>query len=340
MRVLVTGATGLVGVETVERLRSEPGLTVVGVSRRPPDPSPGLVAWDMAAEEPPAAVRGPWDAIVHTAADTRWSATAEEAVRANVDTVAALRPLVSPDTHVVHVSTAYAIGTGDAADDSPDGYRNNYEWSKARAERLARELFPRLTIVRPPLVIGARASGRAARFAGMYTILRGVTASTVPVLVGRPEAFFDVLPVDDLAALLVALVTGAEPEAAPGADPLVIAGGAGAPRAEDALEVMIETLNAWREEQGHEPFDAPRLVEPESWDRFFLPFARSELAPRQLLILELLSHFNPYMAITTPLDVTHPVDDVLPAIETSVRYWADSNARVASMPPRPWTAKA
>jgi nucleoside-diphosphate-sugar epimerase len=339
-RVLVTGATGLVGSETVAALSRDPDVSVTGVCRRPPEPAPGLVSWDMAAEEPPPALRGHWDVIVNAAADTRWSATAEEATRSNVDTLARLRSLVARDTHVIHVSTAYAIDIRGASSDDPRDYRNNYEWSKSRAERVARELFPRLTIVRPPLIIGCRDSGRAARFAGMYTILRGITASTVPVVVGVPDAFFDVVPVDDVAALLVALVSGAEPEPGPEAEPLRIAGGPRAPRAEEALEVIVGTLNAWREERGVEPFDQPRLVDPDSWNRFFLPFARDELTPRQLRILDLLTHFHPYLAITAPLERTHPVDDVLPCVEASVRYWADSNVRVASLSPRPWTANA
>ena len=62
----------------------------------------------------------------------------------------------------------------------PADYRNTYEWSKAHAERLARELFPQLTIIRPPLIVGRRLDGRAARFAGMYTILRGMTRALDP----------------------------------------------------------------------------------------------------------------------------------------------------------------
>src|SRR5205823_1818108 len=132
---------------------------------------------DLGNGGPPDGLAGEWDAIVHTAADTRWTQSYDEAFRANVATVAALEPLVSRSTHVIHVSTAYAVGLrADVSSEDASDYRNAYEWSKAHAERLAKRLFERVTIVRPPLIIGRRSDGRAARFAGMYTILRGIAS--------------------------------------------------------------------------------------------------------------------------------------------------------------------
>jgi nucleoside-diphosphate-sugar epimerase len=260
----------------------------------------------------------------------------EAAERANVVTVEALAPLVSEDTHLVHVSTAYAVGLrGDV--ESPDiaDYRNSYEWSKAHAERLARERFANLTIVRPPLIVGRRADGRAARFAGMYTVLRGITSSMVPVIVGEAGGYFEVIPVDDLAEVIADVVAG------PGSgEVLTVAGGTGAPDVETAVGLMTTSLNAWRTERGLDPFDEPKLVSRDSWNRFFLPFARSELTARQLRVIELLANFEPYLALTEPLVPTHPVRDIEPCISTAVSYWAGVESRQASLAPKPWKAAA
>ncbi len=308
---------------------------MVGTSRPRTADRFGFAAWDM-AEQAPAALAGPWDAIVHCAADTRWTLSLDDAFAANVRTVEALAPLVSADTHVIHVSTAYATGLrGQAASDDPADYRNTYEWSKAHAERLARKTFPRLSIVRPPLIMGRREDGFAARFAGMYTVLRTLTTSMLPAVVALPEAQFELVPVDDLAALLVELVQGA-----PSAEVLTIAGGEDAMRVDRGLELIVEALNAWRLERGHEAFPAPRLVTPESWERFFLPFVRDELSLRQRRTLDLLSNFQPYLAVTEPLAPTHPVRDVEACVPASVRYWAESHVRQASLPLRPWKAAA
>ncbi len=332
--VLVTGATGLVGYEVCEQLRAA-GHEVVGVSRRR-SAGEGVLAWDMAAEPPPRSLLRSWDAIVHAAADTRWTMSAEEASNANVATVGALAPLVAPRTHVVHVSTAFATGLRGSVESAElEDFRNTYEWSKAHAERLARESFARLTIVRPPLIVGRRADGRAARFTGMYTILRGIAASMVPVVVGSEEAWFDVIPVDELAALIASSL------ARPGeGEVLTIAAGDRAPRVEEAVGLMTAGLNDWRVERGCEPFELPRLVSEDSWNRFFLPFVRSELSPRQLRILDLLSNFQPYMVLEQPLEPTHRVDDAGAAIGPSVRYWADSEPRLAAAALRPWKAAA
>lgn len=330
----MTGATGLVGFELLELLRSRGARDVVGASRRGSETVPDVAVWDMSAGEPPPELRRDWDAIVNAAADTRWTQSPEEAERANVASVAALEPLVSDATHVIHVSTAYAIGLrGDIASPDLADYRNTYEWSKAHAERLAAERFTRLTIVRPPLIVGRRGDGHAVRFAGMYLVLRGITSSTIPVVVANADAYFDLIPVDDLTELIADLV--AAPGEADGRT-LTIAGGEGAPRVAHAFEVMVDALNAWRVERGHEPFAQPKLVTSESWNRFFLPFARDQLTSRQLKILELLENFQPYLGIETPLEPTHPVADMDDPIRASVGFWADSNERAAGLAPRPW----
>lgn len=333
--VLVTGATGLVGSELIGQLHGR-GAEVVGVSRRGAPHVPDVVAWDMSVEPPPAPLRRRWDAIVNAAANTRWTMSEEEATAANVASVRALETLVDAETHVVHVSTAYAVGLrGDVESANPADYRNTYEWSKAHAERVAREAFADLTVVRPPLIVGRRSDGRAARFAGMYTLIRGLTIGTVPAVVADPEARFDAIPVDDLCRLLadVAASGGREEEAV-----LTIAAGEAAPRVDEAIAAIVGSLNEWRLRRGHEPLECPPLIEPERWRRFHRPLAHQHLNPRQLLILGLLESFEPYLALVEPLRPERGVGDVLPCLRTSTAYWAEANPRVAALAPRPWRA--
>jgi len=333
--VLVTGATGLVGSELTEQLRAN-GAEVVGVSRRGAPHDPGVLAWDMGSEPAPAPLHRRWDTIVNAAANTRWTMSEEEATAANVASVRALEPLVGAETHVIHVSTAYATGLrGDVESVDPADYRNTYEWSKAHAERVAREAFANLTVVRPPLIVGRRSDGRAARFAGMYTLIRGLTIGTVPAVVADPEARFDAIPVDDLCRLLAdAAVRGAQRDEAV----LTIAAGEAAPRVEEAIAAIVGSLNEWRLQRGHEPLECPPLIEPERWQRFHRPFVRQHLSPRQLLILELLESFEPYLALVEPLRPDREATDVLPCLRTSTTYWAGTNPRVAALAPRPWRA--
>jgi len=331
--VLVTGASGLVGHELLEQLRQGDDVDVVGTSRRG-SRELGIPAWDMATEQPPAELERTWDVIINAAANTRWTMSQEEATAANVASVQALGTLVSEQTHVVHVSTAYAVGLrGDVESPDPTDYRNTYEWSKAHAERVAHGLFGRLTIVRPPLIVGRRLDGRAARFSGMYTLIRGMTVGTVPAVVASPDSRFDAIPVDDLCHLILTLA--ADPSAG---DHRVqtIAAGAAAPTVEEAVGTIVDSLNEWRRGQGCKQLDTPPLITPDSWDRFFRPFVREHLSPRQQLILDLLSSFEPYLALSEPLIPDQLVDDVLPCIEASTTFWAETNPRLARLTPKPW----
>lgn len=331
--VLVTGATGLVGSELVEQLR-EGGAEVVGVSRRGAPHNPDVVAWDMSGEPVPAQLHRRWDVVVNAAANTRWTMSEEEATAANVASVRALQPLVGAETHVVHVSTGYATGLrGDVESADPADYRNTYEWSKAHAERVARDAFPSLTVVRPPLIVGRRNDGRAARFAGMYTLIRGLTIGTVPAVVANPKARFDAIPVDDLCRLLAELSTG---ETKADQVVLTIAAGEMAPRVEEAIAGIVGSLNEWRQARGHEPLACPPLIEPERWRRFHRPFAQQHLSPRQLLIMDLLESFEPYLVLGEPLRPDIEVGEVLPCLRTSTTYWAEANPRVAGLAPRAW----
>lgn len=337
-RILLTGATGLVGAQLLSELQGQPGLEVVGTSRRGSKDG-AVIPWDMAAGVVPAALHGPWDVIVNNAADVRWTMEPEEALRANVTTLDGLAAIAGPQTHVVHVSTAYATGrTGSIESADLGDYRNTYEWSKAAAERLARDRFPHLTIVRLSLITGRRGDGKAARFAGLYVLLRGIASSTIPAVPAARGAYCDVIPVDDCTRVLAEVALAALPDAGDHRT-YTVAGGTNAPTVEVVVPAMVEALNAWRAERGVEPFGQPKLVEPEAWDRFFLAFAREHLTPRQQRALDLLRAYEPYLQIMEPRAATHEVTDVMSTIATSSTAWCNSFARLAAMPLRPWQAR-
>src|SRR5262245_56531393 len=88
-RMLVTGATGVVGHEVVARAQ-ERGWKVVGCAA---SGGPGVVAWPMGQGPPPHDLAGPWDVIVHCAARPRFDLTPEDAYASNVIPLKALTGL-------------------------------------------------------------------------------------------------------------------------------------------------------------------------------------------------------------------------------------------------------
>jgi nucleoside-diphosphate-sugar epimerase len=337
--MLVTGATGVVGQDLVETARRS-GWEVVGCSARGAAGRDGfedVLAWRMGAETVPAALRRHWDVVVHAAARPKWNLDFDTAHQANVVPLADLAEVVGPATHLVHVSTAYAIGLrGDTASADRADYRNSYEWSKAEAERVVRDRWPDATVVRPPLVVGRRDDGRVARFSGLYTIVRSAVAGMLPVFVAETGALSEVVSCCDVTACVLA---AAEQGPAAGGRVDVLGRGAASATTKEVLDSMFIGLNRWRAMQGGPLFTPPSLVTPDQWHRFYLPFARPHMTQRQRHFTDLLAEYLPYMAITEPMAVTWPVDPVLGCVEQSIVRWAQAFPRLAMATPAPWVGQ-
>jgi nucleoside-diphosphate-sugar epimerase len=332
--VLLTGAAGVVGRELADQLREGGGDEIVLSSRQPDEVD--VVAWDMGREPPPPPLRRHFDVVIHAAARTRWSQTPDEAEHGNLVPARALADVVDAHTHLVFLSTAHAIGTtGSSRSDDLGDYRNPYEWSKARAERHVAAVCDRTTVVRFPMVVGRRSDGRVSRFSGFYKVLNGLCTGLLPAIVGDEEAPLDLVPVDDLARRILAIAGGGH---RPDVPLLTIAGGPRAPRVQPVLDLVFDTLDQWRDEHGVAPLPRPPLLTPERWDRFFWPFARDELSPLQLRAVELFLEFRPYLSMPAPFASDLAVDDVLPALRRSLRWWAGHHPRVALAVPEAWTA--
>jgi nucleoside-diphosphate-sugar epimerase len=258
----------------------------------------------------------------------------EEAVQANVTSTAALREVVGPCTHLVHVSTAFADGKCGSRESRDLGdYRNAYEWSKACAERIVIEQFSPVTIIRPPLIIGRRSDGYIARFTGFYTLLRAVITGLAPLMVGQPDGYLELIPVDDVAAEIVKACLGARPDVS---RVVILGRGNLAMSVATTMSVGCEAINNWRTRHDATSLSLPPMITPDRWERFLLPFARSHLSARQLDVIEALSSFVPYLSIAAALRPTIVIEDVAAPLRRSVYFWAERNRVAALRHPAPW----
>ncbi|MFD0266172.1 NAD-dependent epimerase/dehydratase family protein [Streptomyces sp. NPDC127106] len=333
-RILVTGATGAVGGAVLRRLTAA-GHDVYGVSSRGGS-SPRQLAWRVGAEEAPEALRGPWHAVVHCAADTRWNLEEEESEQANVAPLRALLKWMDEDTHLVHLSSSYAIGlTGSVEPTSPGAYRNSYEWSKAAAERLIAAERARADIVRFPIVMGARKDGFLDRYSGFFWLPSSLCTGAVPALVGDENAYLDIVSTDDVAGHIAALVEGGRP---PGVRLSVLGRGADAPRVAEAFGTILDALNDWRAENGVPSLDQLPYVTGDQWNRFYLPFAQEYLDRAQLMRVTAFQAYQGYLSVTDPFKVTHGVEPVTSMLYRSIRGWAETHPAAARRIPRAWRA--
>jgi len=207
--LLITGATGLLGRDVLRRLLAiYPDLRVYVLVRdahwfasdRRIIPVRGdLCADDLGiAPDERAAIRRTVSAIIHLAADTRFSTPLDRARVVNTRGTERLLDLANEcatPAHLAHVSTAFVAGrrTGlidEAFGSANAGFVNAYEQSKFEAEQLVRTHAPSWVILRASTVVCDDLSGRVTQQNAVHRALRlfhdglvammpGVTGSTV-----------------------------------------------------------------------------------------------------------------------------------------------------------------
>lgn len=207
MRVLVTGASGLLG-GSVARALAERGDRVTVLQRRPAGLGLAEVLADVSDAE---AVRGACrdqDAVLHLAAKVNVTGRWADYARINVGGTTAIvegcraagvRRLVQVSSpSVAHVGRALTGGGAGPAD--PDGARGPYARSKARAEQIALAADgPGLAVlaIRPHLVWGPGDRQLVAR------IIERARSGRLPV-VGTGAALVDSTYLDNAVDALVA----------------------------------------------------------------------------------------------------------------------------------------
>lgn len=157
--------------------------------------------------------------VLHCAASIRFDLDLEDAQRINVDGTATMLDLAREaraQGHFGcfhHVSTAYVAGrtkrltdADHLASDRAGNYRNSYERTKARAERLLRnqQEVP-VAIYRPSIIGGATDSGRTDNWNVLYVPMRMIAKGQLPVLPVGGDALVDTVGIDYVARGIVHL---------------------------------------------------------------------------------------------------------------------------------------
>ncbi len=280
MRILVTGAAGLLGGEVCARL-VRAGHSVTALIHRNPE----IRANDGSAVAVAATLRGDiardrlglddagfasasaHDLVIHCAASVRFDLTEEEYAATNVRGTGNVLALAEAGgMSMLHVSTAYVCGTRDGAIlesdalpvDGPDaGFANGYEASKAAGEQLVRASGARWAIARPSVVVGAHGDGEIRQFDTIYAAFKLIAEGRISHLPALPDATLDFVPIDHVAGGIVALAK--RMEAATGGTFHLVA--------ERPVPVAAFTDAI----AGYPQFHRPELVAPDRFDPTALP---------------------------------------------------------------------
>jgi nucleoside-diphosphate-sugar epimerase len=143
--------------------------------------------------------------IVHAAADTRFSASLEEARSVNLDGTKNLLAFASHCPRLqafASLSTVHVAGkrTGTICEEDLDhtlGFVNSYEQSKYEAELLLRESMSALpiSVLRLSTVLGST-TGEVRRMAAIHHALRLYYNSLAPMIPGKQDSLVDLIAVD------------------------------------------------------------------------------------------------------------------------------------------------
>ncbi|MEO3756408.1 alpha/beta fold hydrolase [Streptomyces sp. B6B3] len=227
---LVLGASGFVGRHVVLAL-GRAGVRVSAASRSR-ESYERLVGWlaEHGHDEAPVELRvdfartSPFDdagddvtEIYNCAGAYRFGMSADEARRANVDSVRAVVALAARLPRLrrlVHVS-GYRVGGQDPAPWDEERRRATYqalgayEASKVEADAVFRTTAERAgvpwSVVNPASVVGDSVTGESDQYLGLATMLRDLWRGELPAVPGNDRTFVPVVAADHLARFMVAL---------------------------------------------------------------------------------------------------------------------------------------
>lgn len=258
----VTGATGLLGGEVVDRLLGDPGVEGMYALSRSPFPLGSRrvvpVAGDLHADglgiapEMRDRLAREVTTIVHCAATTSFSQSLAAARATNTEGTRRMLELTADwpgVTRWVYVSTAFVAGlrTGliPENDVSAAGWVNAYEQSKAEAEALVRAARNDWAIARPATVVCDDATGRISQMNAVHRALRLYFGGLAAMLPGTEQSVLDVVTTDYVARGIarVALAPDVEGKA------FHFCAGVGAMPLDELLDVSYDAFlraPAWR----------------------------------------------------------------------------------------------
>ena len=233
--VLLTGATGFVGLELLRRFIERGDRRIHALVRAADDEAAAerlpaharlsAVAGDIEepglglSEENRERLARDVTTVVHCAASISFDLSLEESRRVNVDgtrNVVDFAKRCRRLERLTYVSTAYVAGEprGLFREDQLDvgqRFRNPYERSKFEAERMIRSEAAGLPlqILRPSIVVGDSRTGRTSSFNVLYGPLKALARGRIPAIPARRSSPVDIVPVDYVARALVTLTVPA-----------------------------------------------------------------------------------------------------------------------------------
>jgi nucleoside-diphosphate-sugar epimerase/acyl carrier protein len=280
MILLLTGANGVFGQSLIRALAPCQEIEkIYALGRRPPSDTistkiefvEGDITKKIAIADE---IRCKLTAILHAAAETRFSAPLDAARRVNVDglaNVVSFASLCPKLDRITHLSTIYIAGkrTGQIGENElphSAGFVNTYEQSKFEAEEFLQANATHLpvTICRLSTIVGDSRTGRIEKLNAIHQALRFFYYSLLPMMPGTSETPVDLISSDYAVAAVAALLRG---NGAAGKTFHVCAGRDAIPLGEllsSARQCFLQNRPQWRKRA----IEMPALVSLQTFELF------------------------------------------------------------------------
>ena len=236
--------------------------------------------------------------VVHGAASVSFEQPLEEAREINtrgsrrvLELCERMRSLGS----LAYISTAYVAGLhegsfGEHDLDVGQAFRNTYERSKYEAEQVVRDyadVLP-LSVMRPSIIVGDRATGYTTSFNVLYWPLRAFAKTGFLALPARADAPVDVVSVDYVADAVYALAARRPSRA----ETYHLTAGEATSTVGEIVEMSVRRFNR----------RAPYLLPPRFYRRAVHPVLRASVGKERRRQLRRTESYFPYFAIGTTYD--------------------------------------
>jgi long-chain acyl-CoA synthetase len=323
--ILVTGATGFLGVQLVRELlsrdpqarlallvRDRAGQTgrqradsiVPAAERFRVEVYSGDVGQPNCGLETAARERltAETTRVIHSAATVRFDHSLDEARRINVEGTRHMLDFAAGMSRLrslAYVGTAYVAGerTGLVREDElavGQAYRNTYEQTKAEAEALVRSRLGALPgmILRPSIIVGDSRTGVTSSFKMMYWPLKIYARRLWRTVPGFPDAVLDIVPVDFVATAVARLLFD---QAALGVTVHLCAGPRGSATIQQVAQRAMEYFHA----------PEPRYVDPKFFFAAIRPLLFLSLWGRKRRVLRDGRAYRDYFTMRMQFDTTN-----------------------------------